>query len=65
VMLLDDVLSELDPERRESLLETLADRGQTLLSTADERTVPVAGSIARIEVRPVQADEADQAEEIA
>jgi DNA replication and repair protein RecF len=40
LMLLDDVLSELDAERRRLLLETLASGGQTLVSTADERAVP-------------------------
>ena len=39
-MLLDDVLSELDPDRRARLLQTLAGPGQTLISTADARTVP-------------------------
>jgi recombinational DNA repair ATPase RecF len=51
-MLLDDVLSELDPERRASLLGTLADGGQALLSTADERTVPDAPTVTRLAVHP-------------
>jgi DNA replication and repair protein RecF len=68
VMLLDDVLSELDPERRERLLATLAAGGQTLMSTADERAVPVADTVARLPVRPAEdpAASADEpAEEIA
>jgi DNA replication and repair protein RecF len=35
ILLLDDVLSELDPTRRERLLEVLATGGQTLITTAD------------------------------
>jgi DNA replication and repair protein RecF len=35
VLLLDDVLSELDGERRESLLDLLRGGGQTLITTAD------------------------------
>jgi DNA replication and repair protein RecF len=61
VMLLDDVLSELDPERRARLLDTLADGGQTLLSTADARTVPDGIAAAHIEVHPPPAADQDQA----
>jgi DNA replication and repair protein RecF len=35
VLLLDDVLSELDPERRRLLLEAVRDGGQTIVTTAD------------------------------
>lgn len=35
VLLLDDVLSELDPVRRRLLLEAVRDGGQTLVTTAD------------------------------
>jgi DNA replication and repair protein RecF len=52
VMLLDDVLSELDPDRRSSLLATLADGGQTLISTADARTVPHSARATSVPVRP-------------
>jgi DNA replication and repair protein RecF len=48
LMLLDDVLSELDAERRRLLLETLASGGQTLVSTADERAVPASVRFERI-----------------
>jgi DNA replication and repair protein RecF len=42
VLLLDDVPSELDPERRRFLFETLAKLGcQTVLSVADRSVVPV------------------------
>ncbi len=66
VMLLDDVLSELDPERRDRLLATLSDRGQTLISTADRRTVPAGVDVAWLSVRPPAVDdELERAEEIA
>ena len=35
ILLLDDVLSELDPDRRRLLLEAARDGGQTLVTTAD------------------------------
>lgn len=35
ILLLDDVLSELDPERRRLLLEAVRDGGQTLVTSAD------------------------------
>ncbi len=35
IMLLDDVLSELDPSRRDALLEAVGDGGQTIVTTAD------------------------------
>lgn len=41
VLLLDDVMSELDPDRRAMLLEMLEPAGQTLITTADGGTVPV------------------------
>jgi len=40
VVLLDDVLSELDPGRRARLLELLADVEQTMLTTADLAVLP-------------------------
>jgi DNA replication and repair protein RecF len=41
VLLLDDVMSELDPHRRRLLLELLAEGGQTVITTADEGALPV------------------------
>ncbi|WP_217914307.1 hypothetical protein [Miltoncostaea marina] len=35
ILLLDDVLSELDPVRRRLLLEAVRDGGQTIVTTAD------------------------------
>jgi len=40
LLLLDDVMSELDPQRRELLVARLADRGQALITAAAEESVP-------------------------
>lgn len=40
LLLLDDVMSELDPTRRDLLVERLADGGQVLITAADEASVP-------------------------
>ena len=40
VFLLDDVLSELDPDRRDALVDALPDGAQTLLTAAFEAGVP-------------------------
>ncbi len=40
LMLLDDVMSELDPERRELLTETVLDSGQALLTATDTGQLP-------------------------
>lgn len=40
LLLLDDVMSELDPGRRERLVSRLGDGGQVLLTAADEESVP-------------------------
>jgi DNA replication and repair protein RecF len=42
LLLLDDVMSELDPDRRERLVQRLADGGQTLITAADEESLPEA-----------------------
>ena len=42
LLLLDDVMSELDPERRRRLVERLLVGGQTLITAADEESVPPA-----------------------
>lgn len=54
VLLLDDVLSELDPSRRERLLDALGAHGQAILTTADPHAAagPLAGRTAAVvEVR--------------
>jgi DNA replication and repair protein RecF len=48
VLLLDDVLSELDEERRERLLDLLDRGGQTLLTTADPAAAGSRAGFARI-----------------
>jgi len=40
LLLLDDVMSELDPDRRERLVRRLADGGQALITAADEESLP-------------------------
>jgi DNA replication and repair protein RecF len=42
LLLLDDVMSELDPGRRELLVARLATGGQTLITAADEESLPSA-----------------------
>ncbi len=42
LLLLDDVMSELDPGRRERLVARLQDGGQVLITAADEEQVPAA-----------------------
>jgi DNA replication and repair protein RecF len=42
LLLLDDVMSELDPQRRERLVERLQRGGQSLISAAAEESVPAA-----------------------
>jgi DNA replication and repair protein RecF len=44
LMLLDDVMSELDPSHRELLADRLAGFGQTLISGADPAALPAAAS---------------------
>jgi DNA replication and repair protein RecF len=42
LLLLDDVMSELDPARRELLVARLTAGGQTLITAADEESLPAA-----------------------
>jgi DNA replication and repair protein RecF len=42
LLLLDDVMSELDPGRRERLVARLGEGGQVLITAADEEQVPAA-----------------------
>jgi DNA replication and repair protein RecF len=50
VLLLDDVLSELDPSRRADLLDLVCRAGQTLITTADPAAASGAPAAARLEV---------------
>jgi DNA replication and repair protein RecF len=54
LMLLDDVMSELDPERRELLAGELSGGGQSVIATTDIAHVPGAAdaSVARLRVSP-------------
>jgi recombinational DNA repair ATPase RecF len=52
-MLLDDVMSELDAERRELLVAELAGGGQSVLATTDLAHVPQSsGPVAQLRVEP-------------
>lgn len=57
LLLLDDVMSELDPGRRERLVERLAGGGQALITAAAEDSLPAMalGSVVRM---PIAMDEA-------
>ena len=57
LLLLDDVMSELDPDRRQRLVERLGDGGQALLSAASEDSLPAA-SIGRVVRMPLLDEEA-------
>ncbi len=50
LLLLDDVMSELDPGRRERLVQRLGAGGQALITAADEDSLPTAalGSVVRM-----------------
>ena len=53
-MLLDDVMSELDAQRRELLAAELAADGQSVIATTDLAHVPGAGEagVTRLRVSP-------------
>jgi DNA replication and repair protein RecF len=51
ILLLDDVLSELDGERRKLLLASVEGQGQTLVTTADPSAAQAAGALNSISVR--------------
>lgn len=57
LLLLDDVMSELDPERRERLVERLGSAGQALITAADEDSLPpqARDSIVRLPLSTEQA----------
>ena len=44
ILVLDDVLSELDPQRRERLLDVVKSGGQAIVTSADPGTVELAGA---------------------
>jgi DNA replication and repair protein RecF len=51
LMLLDDVMSELDPERRGLLVEALRGAGQALLTATEAEHVPGEAEVHRVAVR--------------
>jgi DNA replication and repair protein RecF len=58
LLLLDDVMSELDPRRRELLVARLDGNGQALITAADEESVPARAMASVIRMpRPVEAGE--------
>lgn len=57
VLLLDDVLSELDPDRRARLLGISVEQGQTLLTTADpDAALSLAGAVTAIRISAGRVD---------
>lgn len=56
LLLLDDVMSELDPGRRERLVGRLGDGGQVLITAADEESVPEAARASIVRMPPPQTE---------
>jgi DNA replication and repair protein RecF len=56
LLLLDDVMSELDPGRRERLVARLGDGGQVLITAADEESVPAAARERVVRFPPSQTE---------
>jgi DNA replication and repair protein RecF len=54
LLLLDDVMSELDPGRRERLVGRLGDGGQVLITAADEESLPASALTAVVRM-PLEA----------
>lgn len=53
LMLLDDVMSELDAERRERLVSRLLEGGQSVITAAESELVPVREDLRRVEFSEV------------
>jgi DNA replication and repair protein RecF len=51
LLLLDDVMSELDAERRERLVERIGGAGQSVITTTDLAHVPGAGAVGVVRLR--------------
>lgn len=58
LLLLDDVMSELDPGRRERLVSRLGDGGQVLITAADEESVPAPARENVVRMPPPQTESA-------
>jgi DNA replication and repair protein RecF len=52
LLLLDDVMSELDPGRRDRLVARLGDGGQALITAADEGSLPAAALTSVVRMPP-------------
>lgn len=48
VLLLDDVFSELDPDRSEALARSLPEKTQTMITSARPEDVPISGTVWRV-----------------
>jgi len=55
LLILDDVMSELDPGRRERLVGRLAEGGQALITAADEESLPAPALRSAVHLPPPQA----------
>lgn len=58
LLLLDDVMSELDPTRRDLLVGRLGDGGQVLITAADEESVPRPARRSVVRMPPPQTESA-------
>jgi len=58
LLLLDDVMSELDPGRRDLLVGRLGDGGQVLITAADEESVPESARRSVVRMPPPQTESA-------
>jgi DNA replication and repair protein RecF len=58
LLLLDDVMSELDPSRRERLVARLEDGGQVLITAASEDSVPAAALASKVPMPPAELESA-------
>jgi DNA replication and repair protein RecF len=58
LLLLDDVMSELDPTRRDLLVGRLGDGGQVLITAADEESVPPPARQSVVRMPPPQTESA-------
>ncbi len=58
LLLLDDVMSELDPDRRGRLVDRLGDGGQVLITAADEESVPAPARETVVRMPPPQTESA-------
>jgi DNA replication and repair protein RecF len=60
LLLLDDVMSELDPGRRERLVARLREGGQVLITAADEESVPAPARESVVRMPPQQTESVDE-----